>query len=196
MDDGKNDSQLRRKEHFLKRILPCFPPGRRRQPPKSTTMNGKVAPQQDSKNPPSNNNPAADDSSEPPTTQNSGSRFLEKFQFSAAHAKNDPNAPVYLCGLYKGYLAIDTSQNSHYYWLFVIFCAVLYNIIFVVGRAIFWEMGEYFPVGWYIIDYTFDLSILSTFLSECMRATWNKGSWSKTPKSCARTTSILQKLSY
>ena len=47
MDDGKNDSQLRRKEHFLKRILPCFPPGRRRQPPKSTTMNGKVAPQQD-----------------------------------------------------------------------------------------------------------------------------------------------------
>ena len=47
MDDGKNDSELRRKEHFLKRILPCFPPGRRRQPPKSTTMNGKVAPQQD-----------------------------------------------------------------------------------------------------------------------------------------------------
>ena len=47
MDDGKNDSQLRRKEQFLKRILPCFPPGRRRQPPKSTTMNGKVAPQQD-----------------------------------------------------------------------------------------------------------------------------------------------------
>jgi len=156
MDDGKNDSQLRRKEHFLKRILPCFPPGRRRQPPKSTTMNGKVAPQQDSKNQPSNNNPAADDASEPPTTRSNGSRFLEKFQFSAAHAKNDPNAPVYFCGLYKGYLAIDTSQNSHYYWLFVIFCAVLYNIIFVVGRAIFWEMGEYFPVGWYIIDYTFD----------------------------------------
>ena len=25
-----------------------------------------------------------------------------------------------------------------------------------MGRAIFWEMGEYFPVGWYIIDYTFD----------------------------------------
>ena len=73
-----------------------------------------------------------------------------------AYVKNDPNAPVYFCGLYKGYLAIDTSQNSHYYWLFVIFCAVLYNIIFVVGRAIFWEMGEYFPVGWYIIDYTFD----------------------------------------
>ena len=47
MDDGKNDSELRRKEQFLKRILPCFPPGRRRQPPKSTTMNGKVAPQQD-----------------------------------------------------------------------------------------------------------------------------------------------------
>ena len=47
MDDGKNDSELRRKEQFLKKILPCFPPGRRRQPPKSTTMNGKVAPQQD-----------------------------------------------------------------------------------------------------------------------------------------------------
>merc|ERR1719203_802846 len=39
------------------------------------------------------------------------------------------------------------------------------------------------------------LSILSTFLSECMRATWNKGSWSKTPKSHARTT-LIPNMSY
>ena len=30
-------------------------------------------------------------------------------------------------------------------------------MIFVVGRAIFWELDKLFPIGWYIIDYTFDL---------------------------------------
>ena len=67
---------------------------------------------------------------------------------------------MYLCGLFKGYLAFDTSQNSHYRWLCVINCAVLYNLLFVVGRAVFWELENYFPIGWYVIDYSFDLVYL------------------------------------
>ena len=47
-----------------------------------------------------------------------------------------------------------------YRWLCVINCAVLYNLIFVIGRAVFWELQNIAPVGWYIIDYGFDLVYL------------------------------------
>ena len=86
--------------------------------------------------------------------------LIEKFQIVASNAKNDPNAPVYLGGLFKGYLAFDTGQNSHYRWLCVINCAVLYNLIFVVGRSVFWELENLFPVGWYVVDYVFDFVYL------------------------------------
>jgi len=189
MDDGRgsqanNGSRLRKKEKFWKKLLPCLPKTNlTAQSLKSPIMNGKVAPQQDSKSAPSTN-PAADESSEPPTTTRSSGtqKFLEKFQFSASNAKNDPNAPVYFGGLYKGYLAIDTSQNSHYYWLFVIFCAVLYNMIFVVGRAIFWELDKLFPIGWYIIDYTFDLIYIIDIFIRMHEGYLEQGLMVKDPK--------------
>ena len=45
-------------------------------------------------------------------------------------------------------------------WLCIINCAVLYNLIFVVGRAVFWELQNIAPIGWYIVDYGFDLVYL------------------------------------
>jgi len=38
-------------------------------------------------------------------------KFLNRFQYVF---ENDPKAPVYFFGLFKGYLAIDTSRPSHY----------------------------------------------------------------------------------
>lgn len=114
-------------------------------------MNGKVAPRQEN----SQVTPVQAEERESWT-----SRFVQRTQVVLNNAKNDPNAPVYFGGLLRGYLAFDTSQNSHYYWLCVIYCAVLYNLIFVVGRAVFWELENLFPVGWYVIDYSFDIVYL------------------------------------
>ena len=42
-------------------------------------------------------------------------------------------------------------------WLSIITCAVLYNVVFVIGRAVFWEMENLLPAGWFVLDYTCDL---------------------------------------
>lgn len=39
---------------------------------------------------------------------------LNKFNYVATNAKNDPNAPSYFGGLFRGYLAFDTGQPFHY----------------------------------------------------------------------------------
>lgn len=52
--------------------------------------------------------------------------------------------------------AIDTSKPSHYKWLCVINTAVIYNLIFVIGRAVFWELENVSPTGWIIMDYLCD----------------------------------------
>ena len=49
--------------------------------------------------------------------------------------------------------------SCHYLfqWLSIITCAVLYNVVFVIGRAVFWEMENLLPAGWFVLDYTCDL---------------------------------------
>lgn len=53
--------------------------------------------------------------------------------------------------------------------LFIINLAVLYNLIFVIGRAIFWQLQNLLPLGWYVLDYTSDfiyiLDIIIRYLS-------------------------------
>ena len=39
----------------------------------------------------------------------------------------------------------------------VVNLAVMYNIVFVIGRGTFWEMDNLFPVGWLICDYISDV---------------------------------------
>ena len=55
---------------------------------------------------------------------------------------------------------IEELSKSFSRWLCIINCAVLYNLIFVVGRAVFWELQNIAPIGWYIVDYGFDLVYL------------------------------------
>lgn len=45
-------------------------------------------------------------------------------------------------------------------WLALVSLAVLYNVLFVVGRAIFWEMNHVTPAFWLTMDYVCDIIYL------------------------------------
>lgn len=52
-------------------------------------------------------------------------------------------------------------------WLAIVSIAVLYNIIFVVGRAIFWEINKKATFLWYILDYLCDLIYFLDTIVHC-----------------------------
>lgn len=52
---------------------------------------------------------------------------------------------------------IDPSDPFHYKWLLVVTCAVLYNLVFVIGRGVFWELNNAVPHIWFILDYSCDI---------------------------------------
>ena len=45
-------------------------------------------------------------------------------------------------------------------WICVINLAVLYNVTFILGRGVFWELQNIFPIGWIVLDYTCDFLYL------------------------------------
>lgn len=51
---------------------------------------------------------------------------------------------------------MDPAENFHYRWLSVISAAVLYNVLVIVGRSVFWELQNAMPIAWYVFDYTCD----------------------------------------
>ncbi|CAH1985785.1 unnamed protein product [Acanthoscelides obtectus] len=55
-------------------------------------------------------------------------------------------------------VVVDPAQPGYYAWLMVVSLAVLYNVIFVVGRAVFWELNDWSLVGpmWWTLDYVCD----------------------------------------
>nr|CAI5837851.1 unnamed protein product [Callosobruchus analis] len=55
-------------------------------------------------------------------------------------------------------IVVDPAQPGYYAWLMVVSLAVLYNVIFVVGRAVFWELNDWSLVGpmWWTLDYVCD----------------------------------------
>lgn len=52
-------------------------------------------------------------------------------------------------------------------WLALVSLAVLYNIIFVVGRAVFWEINRNVPALWFVLDYICDTIYLIDILVHC-----------------------------
>lgn len=42
-------------------------------------------------------------------------------------------------------------------WLSLVTLAVVYNLIFVIGRAVFWEINNKVPALWFTLDYVCDL---------------------------------------
>ncbi|XP_037950636.1 cyclic nucleotide-gated cation channel subunit A-like [Teleopsis dalmanni] len=53
-------------------------------------------------------------------------------------------------------LSVNTALESHYRWLAVVSLAVLYNLIFVVWRSVFWEVNNHATGLWYVLDYLCD----------------------------------------
>ncbi|KAJ1523465.1 hypothetical protein ONE63_001319 [Megalurothrips usitatus] len=55
-------------------------------------------------------------------------------------------------------LSFDPSQPLHYRWLVFVSLAVLYNLVFTIGRAVFWELNRAIPTKlWWTFDITSDL---------------------------------------
>ena len=62
-------------------------------------------------------------------------------------------------------LASGENLKSNFQWLGIINCAVIYNLIFVIGRAVFWNLQNEFYHGWLFLDYTCDfLYIIDIFI--------------------------------
>jgi cyclic nucleotide gated channel alpha 3 len=49
-------------------------------------------------------------------------------------------------------------------WLMVVTLAVLYNMVFVVGRAVFWELDNATPYMWFALDYLCDAIYLADMM--------------------------------
>lgn len=60
---------------------------------------------------------------------------------------------------------IDPAKSFHYRWLLVISFAVCYNIIFIIGRGVFWGLHNLCPMIWYTLDYICDLIYLLDMLA-------------------------------
>ena len=54
-------------------------------------------------------------------------------------------------------LSIIPNMCTWCFRLFVINSAVLYNLIFVIGRSVFWQLQNLLPIGWFVLDYFSDL---------------------------------------
>jgi len=91
--------------------------------------------------------------------------FLERLAYVETDDTGINDSKVVCCGRTWFDLVVDTGQTYHYRWLLVITVTVLYNLLFVVGRATFWELEKVFPTGWMVLDYVSDfIYILDIFI--------------------------------
>ncbi|XP_030766128.1 cyclic nucleotide-gated cation channel subunit A isoform X2 [Sitophilus oryzae] len=57
-----------------------------------------------------------------------------------------------------GYRVVfDPASPNYYKWLMVVSLAVLYNVVFVLGRAVFWELNISTPGLWWTLDSVCDI---------------------------------------
>lgn len=102
-----------------------------------------------------------------------GSEWRESLALSAdrrSEAEIDPiEATSHLNPISYYVLIIYPLMDRKFYelfqWLLVVTIAILYNLVFVVGRSVFWELSKEAPHIWFILDYTADcIYILDTIL--------------------------------
>ncbi|KAL3879497.1 hypothetical protein ACJMK2_031793, partial [Sinanodonta woodiana] len=61
---------------------------------------------------------------------------------------------------------MDPSNNLYYRWLMFVSMAVLYNVIFIIVRAVFWELQDNYTALWLTLDYLSDfIYILDMWVS-------------------------------
>lgn len=97
-------------------------------------------------------------------------RFLRRF---AVNNDNQGEAdeeqvarPSLLSRLWAGTFVLDPAHSLHYRWLAVISLAICYNIIFIIGRGVFWGLHNLCPGVWYLLDYFCDLIYLLDMLAD------------------------------
>ncbi|KRT82773.1 cNMP binding protein, partial [Oryctes borbonicus] len=87
--------------------------------------------------------------------------FVDKSNQDEATENRETPAPT--CWGHR--IVVNPSLPSHYKWLMVVSLAVLYNVIFVLGRAVFWELNNASPPLWWTLDYLCDvIYILDTLI--------------------------------
>ncbi|KAH9509970.1 Cyclic nucleotide-gated olfactory channel [Bulinus truncatus] len=57
---------------------------------------------------------------------------------------------------YWTHFYVDPSDSFYYRWLAVISLAVLYNVVFIIARSVFWELQNQFFILWLSLDYISD----------------------------------------
>ena len=57
-------------------------------------------------------------------------------------------------------MVVDPSSTAYYRWLAVISLAVLYNLLMIIARSVFWQLRDRGVVVWFVLDYTCDLVYL------------------------------------
>ena len=55
---------------------------------------------------------------------------------------------------------MDPASNVYYRWLGVISAAVMYNLVIIIARAVFWLLQENYLVFWLVMDYLCDIVYL------------------------------------
>ncbi|XP_045510000.1 cyclic nucleotide-gated cation channel subunit A-like [Colias croceus] len=86
--------------------------------------------------------------------------FLDKFsaqEFYDNDDQSDDDGCRWLCGVRLG---VDPTLPAHYNWLAVVSLAILYNVVFVIGRAVFWELDKSSIPSWFALDYLCDIIYL------------------------------------
>jgi len=67
---------------------------------------------------------------------------------------------------FKSLVVIDPSKIFHYRWLTIITVAILYNVLMIIGRSVFWTLENLCPWVWFSIDYFCDfLYIIDMIIS-------------------------------
>ncbi|XP_055634814.1 cyclic nucleotide-gated cation channel subunit A isoform X2 [Toxorhynchites rutilus septentrionalis] len=95
-------------------------------------------------------------------------QFLDKFSSTTAlDTRLHQTVPAHPSDGLCSRLSVDPSLPSHYRWLSVVSLAVLYNIVFVIGRAVFWEINRQAPALWWTLDYLCDFIYLADTLVHC-----------------------------
>uniref|UniRef100_A0A1A9VU28 Ion transport domain-containing protein n=1 Tax=Glossina austeni TaxID=7395 RepID=A0A1A9VU28_GLOAU len=94
------------------------------------------------------------------TATNSNNNDASATNSIAPDTQHDIRCSSLLCNR----LSVNPTLQSHYRWLAAVSLAVLYNIIFVVGRAVFWEINNKAAILWYFLDYWCDFIYLIDIL--------------------------------
>ncbi|XP_037088099.1 cyclic nucleotide-gated cation channel subunit A-like [Pollicipes pollicipes] len=70
--------------------------------------------------------------------------------------QSDADATTFCCGISSTFFVVNKAKPFHYRWLGVVTVAVLYNVLVIVGRTVFWELQNLAPRVWFALDYICD----------------------------------------